>query len=133
MLTQLALILAGIAGAMVALMAGVSRLALSRAKHPSLTGHVRWGKRLAGFIPFYEYDQQAFYRSDDAPAEVIERRQAGFRRLAALYAERFPRSRAATAEAKGVLSDLQFVDLYRVPFQYGSHVRAHLGAGSFFA
>ena len=30
------------------------RLWLSRAKHPSLAGHVRIARRMARFVPFYE-------------------------------------------------------------------------------
>src|SRR5262245_57200035 len=65
------------------------RLQLSKAKHPSLTGHARMARRIAAFIPFYEYDEATFFCSDDAPAEVVARRRAGFQRLSALYETRF--------------------------------------------
>ena len=32
------------------------RLELSRAKHPSLTGHSRMAKRVASLVPGYDYD-----------------------------------------------------------------------------
>jgi len=43
------------------------RLRLSRAKHGSLAGHPRTAKRLAGQMPFYEFDRDEFFRADDAP------------------------------------------------------------------
>ncbi len=65
------------------------RLQLSRAKHRSLAGHARLGRLLARFVPYYEYDEAQFFRADDAPEEIGEQRRAAFRRLAALYAQRF--------------------------------------------
>jgi glutamate-1-semialdehyde 2,1-aminomutase len=108
-----------------------SRLALSRAKHRSLTGHSKMSKRVARLVPHYEFDINDFFRSDGAPAEIATRRQDGFFRLAALYKERFARSRQTTAEAAQRISDLQFTQSYRVPFQYSRVVRENLGAGSF--
>jgi glutamate-1-semialdehyde 2,1-aminomutase len=108
-----------------------TRLDLSRAKHPSLTGHARMARRIAALVPFYEYDEREFFRSDDAPDDVAERRREGFMRLAALYGERFARTGAQTREAATGISDLQFISAYRVPFQYSRFVRQHLSAGSF--
>jgi glutamate-1-semialdehyde 2,1-aminomutase len=124
------------AGAAVATTAAVfpklrARLALSRAKHRSLTGHSKMSRRIARLIPFYEFDINDFFRSDGAPASIGTRRQDGFFRLAALYQERFSRSRKMTSEAASQISDLQFTQSYRVPFQYSRLVREHLGAGSF--
>ena len=109
----------------------VQRLALSRAKHPSLTGHSRMAKRIAGWVPGYVYDEERFFASDGAPAAVAAQRRAGFSALAALYAERFSRSVAFTALARGVISDLQFTSSYRVPFQYSPYVRERLKVGAF--
>ena len=53
------------------------RLELSQAKHKSLAGHARIARRLAGFLPFYDYDEDRFFRSDDAPAEIAGLRRAG--------------------------------------------------------
>ena len=116
-----------------ALPMAVRRLHLSRAKHPSLTGHVRMGKRVAAQIPRYAYDGQTFFRSDGACECVAACRAAGFSRLADLYGSRFARTRAETEAVRDGLSDLQFTTLYRVPFQYAEHVRKHLGAGAFAA
>ena len=107
------------------------RLQLSRAKHRSLAGHVRWGRRLARLIPYYEYDEEQFFRADDAPQEIAEKRRAAFRRLAALYAERFGKTVRQTKEVADKISDLQFTARYRVPFQFSRVVRQHLNTGSF--
>jgi glutamate-1-semialdehyde 2,1-aminomutase len=109
------------------------RLQLSRAKHRSLAGHSRLAQRIAGLIPGYAYDEQRFFRADGAPDGVAAQRRAGFMRLAALYAQRFERSAALTAQARPGISDLQFTGTYRVPFQFSPLVREHLKSGSFVA
>src|SRR6201993_5260974 len=76
-----------------------ARLALSRAKHRSLTGHSKMSRRVARLVPHYEFDINEFFRSDGAPAEIATRRQDGFFRLAGLYKERFARGRQMTSEA----------------------------------
>jgi glutamate-1-semialdehyde 2,1-aminomutase len=108
-----------------------ARLALSRAKHRSLTGHSKMSRRVARLIPFYEFDINDFFGSDGAPAEVATQRQDGFFRLAQLYRDRFARGREMTLQASERISDLQFTEAYRVPFQYSRLVREHLGAGAF--
>src|SRR6266851_8318759 len=108
-----------------------ARLALSRAKHGSLTGHSKMSRRVARLIPFYEFDINDFFRSDGAPAVVATQRQDGFFRLAQLYRDRFARSREMTLQASEKISDLQFTEAYRVPFQYSRLVREHLGTGAF--
>jgi glutamate-1-semialdehyde 2,1-aminomutase len=108
-----------------------ARLALSRAKHGSLTGHSKMSRRVARLIPFYEFDINDFFRSDGAPGEVATQRQDAFFRLAQLYRERFARSREMTLQASDKISDLQFTEAYRVPFQYSRLVREHLGTGAF--
>src|SRR6202045_798427 len=110
---------------------GNARLVLSRAKHRSLSGHSKMSRLVARLIPFYEFGIEDFFRSDGAPAEVATQRQDGFFRLAALYKDRFARSRQMTAEAASAISDLQFTQTYRVPFQYSRLVREHLSAGTF--
>ncbi|HEY7674743.1 MAG TPA: aminotransferase class III-fold pyridoxal phosphate-dependent enzyme [Burkholderiales bacterium] len=107
------------------------RLELSKAKHPSLSGHSRMARRIAALLPFYEYDDAHFFRSDDAPDEIAARRCAGFMRLAELYRERFASTARLTAEVEDSISDLQFTGAYRVPFQYSGFVRRHLKAGGF--
>jgi glutamate-1-semialdehyde 2,1-aminomutase len=107
------------------------RLELSQAKHRSLAGHSRIARRLAAFVPFYEYDEARFFCSDRAPDEIVSRRHAGFDRLAALYKTRFAETIRLTAEAGEYISDLQFTGAYRVPFQYRRIVRARLPIGAF--
>src|SRR4051812_14487681 len=85
-----------------------SRLELSKAKHPSISGHARWSQRLARLIPFYGYDEERFFRSDDSPDNVAALRRAGFARLSLLFRERFARSAVQTTEAAESVSDLQF-------------------------
>src|SRR5262249_12419681 len=131
--TTFALYGLGAAAAATSLVRLKARLALSRAKHPSLAGHARIARRLAAFVPYYEYDATRFFDSDDAPADVVARRRAGFARLTDLYRSRFARTAALTAEVKDAISDLRFTDAYRVPFQYSRFVREHLPAGAFVA
>ncbi len=107
------------------------RLELSRAKHPSLSGHARIARRVAALVPYYAYDEERFFRSDAAPAEVVERRRAGFAKLAEFYGRHYARGAALTAEAENAISDLQFTSRYRVPFQYSRYVREHMKAGAF--
>ncbi|HEY9455817.1 MAG TPA: aminotransferase class III-fold pyridoxal phosphate-dependent enzyme [Bradyrhizobium sp.] len=108
-----------------------ARLALSRAKHRSLSGHSKMSKMVARLLPHYEFDIDHFFCSDGAPDDVARQRQAGFFRLARLYEQRYAKGRRMTAEAAGHISDLQFTENYRVPFQYSRLVREHLGTGAF--
>ncbi|MGE4218029.1 MAG: aminotransferase class III-fold pyridoxal phosphate-dependent enzyme, partial [Alphaproteobacteria bacterium] len=108
-----------------------TRLQLSRAKHPSLTGHARMARRVAALIPSYSYGEERFFRCDGAPDEIAALRRTGFMRLAELYRERFVRTAACTEEAAERISDVQFTGAYRVPFQFRPLVRRHLKAGSF--
>ncbi len=108
-----------------------ARLALSRAKHRSLAGHSKMSRAVARLLPHYEFDIGDFFRSDGAPDDVALRRQDGFFRLAGLYQQRYARGRQMTAEAAARISDLQFTENYRVPFQYSRLVREHLGTGAF--
>jgi glutamate-1-semialdehyde 2,1-aminomutase len=120
------------AAASLALLAKLkTRLELSKAKHRSLTGHVRMARRVASLIPFYEYDEEQIFRSDAPPDEIAARRRAGFARLTQLYHERFPETVQLTAKVKDGISDLQFTEAYRVPFQYSRYVRQHLPIGAF--
>jgi glutamate-1-semialdehyde 2,1-aminomutase len=132
-MTMLAAYAAGAAVLSVPLAKAKHRLELSLAKHPSLAGHARMARRIAALVPFYEFDEHRFFRSDAAPESIAARRQAAFQRLAALYRERFPETSALTARVRDGASDLQFTSAYRVPFQYSRYVREHLTAGSVLA
>ena len=109
----------------------MQRLALSRAKNPSLTGHVRWAKRIAGWIPGYHYDEARFFDSDGAATDVVAQRKLAFTRLAGEFSGRYAKTRVLTTEAKGAMSDLQFTSAYRVPFQYSKYLGQNLSVGSF--
>ena len=107
------------------------RLELSRAKHRSLAGHSRMAKRVAKLIPFYAYGDDRFFSSDDAPAEIADRRRAALLRLGQALRERAPKSLALTAETQVGVSDMQFTSAYRVPYQYAGLLREHVKTGSF--
>ena len=123
--------LMAIAGGVVALLKVKSRLTLSRAKHRSLAGHSRMAKRIARLIPFYEYDESMFYRADDAPDDVVQKRMNGMGALSDFYERKYRRSAAMTRQAAETISDLRFTGAYRVPYQFTRHVRARLPSGSF--
>jgi len=106
------------------------RIELSLAKHPSLAGHTRLARRIASLIPFYEYDEHRFFRSDNPPETIAIQRRDGFDRLSSVFRERFARTIALTSHVQNGASDLQFIAAYRVPFQYSRLVRQHLTAGS---
>jgi glutamate-1-semialdehyde 2,1-aminomutase len=125
----------GLAGAAAALALPSlrSRLELSLAKHPSLSGHARLARRLAPLIPFYAYGEDRFFCADGAPADVAARRRAAFERLSHQARSRHARTLALTAEIEASVSDLQFTSAYRVPFQFRERVRESLPTGAFAA
>jgi glutamate-1-semialdehyde 2,1-aminomutase len=107
-----------------------ARLRLSRAKHRSLAGHARIAKRVARLVPFYDFDEAAFFDADSAPSEIRDARRQGFEGLASFFRQHRNRSRAALAELKGQVSDVAFIARYRVPFQFSRLVREQLQAGA---
>jgi glutamate-1-semialdehyde 2,1-aminomutase len=107
------------------------RLELSRAKHPSLTGHSRMAKRVVSLLPGYEFNETQFFSCDGAPEAVAENRKNSFYQLANLLQTRHEKSIALTADAREIISDLQFTGAYRVPFQFSPLVRQHLKVGAF--
>jgi glutamate-1-semialdehyde 2,1-aminomutase len=115
----------------VSLVRGSRRLQLSRAKHPGLVGHPRMSKRVAGLMPFYDFDLDRFFSADDPPEQIARQRRAGFDALASIYQERFTKSIGLTKEVRPGLSDLQFTGSYRVPFQFSRIVRENLSVGAF--
>jgi glutamate-1-semialdehyde 2,1-aminomutase len=111
----------------------VLRLELSRAKHPSLSGHARIARRLAGLVPFYAYPEERFFCTDGAPDRIVAQRRAGFHRLARQFRQRHARTLTLTAEVEPGISDLQFTAAYRVPFQFRELVRSSFPLGAFAA
>ena len=108
-----------------------ARLELSRAKHRSLGGHTRIARLVAALVPFYEYNEAQIFKADGAPNTVVSQRRGDFTRLADLYRERYTGTLQLTAEATELISDLQFTEAYRVPFQFSRYVRRHLPIGAF--
>ena len=126
-----ALSAAGTVGVTASLHRVTTRLTLSKAKHPSLRGHAKMSRFFAKLVPFYEYDEARFFRTDGAPDAIAEQRRAGFMALAEIYKRRYAETVKLTREVESGISDLQFTASYRVPFQYSRFVRQHLSAGAF--
>ncbi len=80
-------------------------------------------------MPFYEYDDASFFSTDGAPESVVQARREGFERLAATFSERAPNTLAMSEELEESLSDVAFVNAYRVPFQFRALVRRRLRLG----
>jgi glutamate-1-semialdehyde 2,1-aminomutase len=129
--TALAAYAVGTAALATSLVKLKTRLVLSKAKHRSLSGHSRIARSIASLVPFYEYDQTQFFQCDNPPQDVAMRRRAAFTRLSELYRARFAETIRRTAEVADSISDLQFTNAYRVPFQFSHFVREHLNAGAF--
>ena len=107
------------------------RLQLSKAKHRSLHGHARMSQRFARLVPFYEYGEERFFSSDDAPIHVVAQRRSGFARLSRLMQCRAPGTIRLGEALERDVSDLRFTTTYRVPFQYAGYVKKHLKVGAF--
>ena len=122
---------AAVAGAAAVFPKMKARLALSRAKHRSLTGHSKMSRRVARLIPFYEFSNEQFFNVDGAPPAVAAQRKEAFFALSRLYQQRYAKGRQMTAEAAEHISDLQFTRAYRVPFQFSRLVRENLGTSAF--
>ena len=125
---QIALIIVAIA---LALPFIKRRLELSRAKHPSLTGHSRMAKRVVSFLPGYQFNESQFFSCDGVTETVANTRKAAFYQLAQQLQTKHEKSIALTAEAREIISDLQFTGAYRVPFQFSPLVRQHMKVGAF--
>jgi glutamate-1-semialdehyde 2,1-aminomutase len=87
-------------------------------------------RQLAKLVPFYEYGEERFFRSDGAPTEVAARRRDGFQRLTQLLQRRAPRTIELGEELESGMSDLSFTKSYCVPFQYARYVKKQLKVGS---
>ena len=107
------------------------RIQLSKAKHRSIRGHAKLSRLIAKLLPFYEFDEEQFFKSDGAPNDIASLRIKGFQRLEQYFKDNFSQSISLTSDAAKGLSDLQFTGLYRVPFQYSRYVNKHLKSGSF--
>lgn len=88
-------------------------------------------KRIARLIPFYEYDEVQFFRADDAPESVVQKRISALDELSNFYERKYRRSVALTRQAAEMISDLKFTGAYRVPYQFSRYLRSRLPSGSF--
>jgi glutamate-1-semialdehyde 2,1-aminomutase len=113
------------------LMKVTQRLQLSLAKHPSLGGHLRMAKRVAKWIPGYNYGPERWFDIDGAPASVAMQRRHALQNLGAQLQSRSPQTLAQTEATKPMVSDLQLISQYRVPFQFRSVLAQHIKTGSF--
>lgn len=107
------------------------RLQLSRAKHPSLAGHVRWSKRLARLLRTVDYDRSQVFACDGASPEMVQQRQTAFDELMTALREQTPVSAELASIARPRLSDLQFTARYRVPPVFSRYVRERLPSTPF--
>ena len=107
------------------------RLELSLAKHRSLAGHPRIAKRISAWLPAYSYRDADVFELDGAPPAVVAGRRRAFDTLVAQYGLRFQRGRRAGLEVVSALSDLQFINAYRMPFQFRQLAGEQLKTGSF--
>src|SRR5262245_22454944 len=103
------------------------RIQLMRAKPLSMQGHPRIARVLTRFVRLYEYGEPEFFRVDNPPDDVAQRRRDGFTRLTSALG-RDSLSAHAGEVLETSLSDLQFTNTYRVPFQFRRHVNAHLSS-----
>ena len=106
------------------------RLRLSKAKHPSLAGHSKISRRISKFIPRYNIGEDNFFNSDAAPDEIASQRRLGFNTLAKHFKEKAPKTIAMSEELDSSISDVTFINSYRVPFQYANYVKENLKLGT---
>lgn len=128
--TDLLLYFAAFVAVLVVLKKIHTRLQLSKAKHPSLRGHSKMSKRVAKLIPFYEYDKTQFFKSDGAPNAIARQRCSGFESLASKFKEKAPQSAEIMEELETSISDVLFINSYRVPYPYRNYVKQHLKLGN---
>ena len=108
-----------------------NRVELSLAKHRSLAGHPRIAKRISALFRTYSYEEVDAFGLDGATPSVVEDRKRAFGALVTQYGLRFSKGRQASLEVVSGLSDLQFINAYRIPFQFRPLAGEQLKAGSF--
>src|SRR5262249_16151746 len=96
----------------------MARIALSRAKHPSLRGHSKWSRRIARYISQFDYAGERFYTSDLAPSSVATQRRRAMEKLRRRIAAASPESLRFSQSLEDGISDVRFTGRYRVPFPY---------------
>lgn len=131
MIETISLYALGSVAAAVAMLKAKTRLELSVAKHRSLAGHPRMARRVAALLPHYDYSADQFFAVDGAPDDIVATRKAGYEMLSQAYRQRFAKSVQCSEDVEPHISDMQFINGYRVPFQFAAKVRADLKTGSF--
>jgi glutamate-1-semialdehyde 2,1-aminomutase len=107
-----------------------TRLQLSMAKHPSLGGHLRMAKRVASWIPGYSYSNPHWFSADGAPTQIAQQRKQAIEQLGQRLQIKSPNTLAVSSELKPLVSDLQLISEYRVPFQFRDMLHQHIRLGS---
>ena len=106
------------------------RLQLSRAKHPSIRGHARMSRRLARMLPYVGYSEESALVADGAPADLANRRREALETLSRQLGSA-RKTIELTADLESGVSDLQFTNSYRVPFQFRDLARKYFRIGVF--
>lgn len=86
-------------------------------------------KWLAPILLSYSFDETEFFAADGAPAEIAQKRKAGFEALAKQF-EIGPVAQEMESSFADGLSDIRFTDTNRVPFPFQKMVRASLKVSS---
>jgi glutamate-1-semialdehyde 2,1-aminomutase len=107
------------------------RLQLSLAKYPSLGGHLRMAKRVSKWIPGYSYPDAQWFSVDGAPQDVEHQRREALVRLGHTLKSQSPQTLAHSDAVKPMVSDLQLISQYRVPYQFRTVLSEHIKLGSF--
>jgi len=108
----------------------VSRLQLSLAKHPSLSGHSRWSRRMARFVSRFDYAGERFFTSDLAPADIAAQRRQAMERLRRRLADGSQATLRYSRSLEDSISDVRFTSHYRVPFPYSAQLPAEFRFGT---
>lgn len=102
------------------------RLRLSRAKHPSLRGHSKMSRRIARLIPYIEYNEANFFCSDSAPQNITQQRRQALSKLKQHFEQQMPQGIEFNHSVQNSISDVEFTNLYRVPFPFRKYLSRHL-------
>ncbi|WP_339724709.1 aminotransferase class III-fold pyridoxal phosphate-dependent enzyme [uncultured Paraglaciecola sp.] len=108
----------------------LTRLQLSRAKHPSLRGHSKWSRRIAAKIPFFSYSDSEYFNTDGAPTKVALLRRAAMQKLQDNLAKQSADTLAYCESIERSISDVRFTSHYRIPFPYRNLLSKTLKLGS---
>ena len=107
------------------------RLRLSRAKHRSLAGHARLSRLLARQLPYYGYSPDEAFACDGADAPLRDQRRRAFENLSNELRNAEAKTIDATNALAPAVSDMQFTNMNRVPFQFRELVNQHFLLGAF--